>query len=291
VVKSSFLGGGGTTTTVGGELILSANLNAYATTRVSPTIYSTTNTGGAYPFLGAGNLVISPRISGASRDVIFATGATPTATLIVTGTNRVLIGTTTDDGANLLQVAPDTDVVGIIGRARIGYGGVTADRTHFTHIDKALNGLWVDQNAQVALSMGTSQNLLFRVESATFATLAGPTAAATSAACTFASTSTITGGVTDAYTTSLRFTPTYSAATALTVARHNYIDFNNPALSGVGPAALTDACIFRYDAAVGTHKALDAATTKTTPGGVDGWEKRNVNGTIMYSPLYLSKTA
>ncbi len=97
--------------------------------------------------------------------------------------------------------------------------------------------------------------------------------------------------MTDGYNGSLRLTATYDAATALTVTRHNYIDIPNVTLTGAGPAALTDGCVFRYDAAVGTHKALDAASTKTTPGGVDGWEKKNVNGTIMYSPLYLSKTA
>ncbi len=119
----------------------------------------------------------------------------------------------------------------------------------------------------------------------------GATAAATQPTFVGAGTSTIVGGVTDAYTTSHRFTPTYSAATALTVTRHNYLDLNNPVLSGAGPAALTNACVIRFDANAGTHKALDGATTKTTPGGVDAWMLVNVNGTLMYIPAYLSKTA
>ncbi len=104
-------------------------------------------------------------------------------------------------------------------------------------------------------------------------------------------TQTITAGVSDAYAGSVELTPTYSAATAQTVTRHNYLQLDNVTLAGVGPAALTDAAVFRFNAAAGTHKAVDAATTKTTPGGVDAWVKVNVNGTILYMPAYTSKTA
>lgn len=118
----------------------------------------------------------------------------------------------------------------------------------------------------------------------------GATAAGTQPTFLAAGTSTIVGGVTDAYTNAIRLTPTYSAATALTVTRHNYIDLNQPAVAGVGPAAVTDAAVFRFNAAAGTHKAVDAGTTKTTPGTVDAWIKVNVNGTIYYMPAYTSKT-
>lgn len=103
-------------------------------------------------------------------------------------------------------------------------------------------------------------------------------------------TRTITGAVTDAYTAGVSLTPTYTAATAQTVTRHNYLNLANPVLTGAGPAALTDATVFRFDAAAGTHKAVDAGTTKITPGGVDAWVKVNVNGTIYYMPAYTSKT-
>ncbi len=103
-------------------------------------------------------------------------------------------------------------------------------------------------------------------------------------------TRTITGAVTDAYTAGVSLTPTYTAATAQTVTRHNYINLANPVLSGAGPASLTDGAVFRFDAAAGTHKAVDAGTTKVTPGGVDAWVKVNINGTIYYMPAYTSKT-
>ena len=60
---------------------------------------------------------------------------------------------------------------------------------------------------------------------------------------------------------------------------------------GAGPAAVTDAAVFRFDAAAGTHKAVAAASTKTTPGGVDAWIKTNINGVLFYTPAYLSMTA
>jgi len=104
-------------------------------------------------------------------------------------------------------------------------------------------------------------------------------------------TDTITGGVTDGYCGSLRITPTYSAGTAQTVTRHNYIDVNSPTLSGAGPAAVTDACVFRFNAAAGTHKAVDGNTTKSTPGTVNAWLKCNVNGTVYFTPMYTSKTS
>lgn len=93
----------------------------------------------------------------------------------------------------------------------------------------------------------------------------------------------------DQYAASITLDPAYVISAGATVARHNYLDLQNPAATGVG--TLTDAAVFRFDAAAGTHKALDAATTKTTPTGVDAWIKVNLNGTLGYVPVYLSKTA
>lgn len=108
----------------------------------------------------------------------------------------------------------------------------------------------------------------------------------TAAAFIGAGTATITGAVTDGYQSGLSLTPAYSGA--FTVTRHNFITCDNPSLAST---TLTDACVFRFNAAAGTHKAVDAATTKTTPGGVDAWIKMNLNGTLIYVPGYLSKTS
>ncbi len=119
---------------------------------------------------------------------------------------------------------------------------------------------------------------------ATVATISGAVAAGTTPGLALVGTSTITGGVTDGYNGSLRLTATYDAATALTVTRHNYIDVPNVALTGAGPAALTDACLFRFDAALGTHKATTNAD-KTGNAKV-GTIKINENGTIRHIQLY-----
>lgn len=110
-------------------------------------------------------------------------------------------------------------------------------------------------------------------------------AAATSLAIRTNGSDTLTGNVTDAFTGAIAIHPTIAGA--FTATRMNYIDLNNPA----GAATVTNACALRFDAAAGTHKAVDAATTKTTPSGVDAWVKINLNGTLAYMPAYLSKTA
>ena len=106
---------------------------------------------------------------------------------------------------------------------------------------------------------------------------------------------TITGDVTDDYSSSLTIQPIYSANSAsnFTITRHNYFDINDVVASnsGAGSLTVTDGCIFRFDSSAGTHCAVDSGTTKATPSNVDGWIKYNINGTVYYSPVYTSKTA
>lgn len=98
---------------------------------------------------------------------------------------------------------------------------------------------------------------------------------------------TLAASPTDDYASALTLDPGYTGA--FTVTRHNYIDAQN--VSTAASAVVTNAALVRFDAAAGTHKAIDSGTTKTTPGGVDAWLKMNVNGTIMYMPMYTSRTA
>lgn len=97
-----------------------------------------------------------------------------------------------------------------------------------------------------------------------------------------------TGAVTDGYSAAITIDPDYNAASAQTVTRHNYIDLNQPSVTNV---TVTDACVFRFDAASNVHKALAAGTTKTTPGTVNSWMKININGTVYYLPAYTSTTS
>ncbi len=48
------------------------NATAFDTTDTHPVLYSTSNGGGVYPFLTAGNLVLQSRPSGASRDIVLS---------------------------------------------------------------------------------------------------------------------------------------------------------------------------------------------------------------------------
>lgn len=156
----------------------------------------------------------------------------------------------------------------------------------YTNVDDPADAGDVWSHRLIAVGGGSPTDVLFATSQGWLGIGATPAVAGH-----ITETTTITGGVTDGYTAGLRIQPTYTAATAQTVTRHNYLDAKNPTLSGAGPAALTDACLVHFDAAAGTHKAVDASSTKTTPGGVDAWVKVNINGTIHYMPAYLSKTA
>lgn len=102
------------------------------------------------------------------------------------------------------------------------------------------------------------------------------------------------GGTTDAdgIAATFRLEPIYtrsSGITTYTITRHNYLELLNiPASAGV---AVTDACLFRTDAAAGTHKMVDAGTTKVSIGVVSRWVKYNDNGTVIFIPGYTSKTS
>lgn len=102
------------------------------------------------------------------------------------------------------------------------------------------------------------------------------------------------GGVTDAdgIAATLRLEPIYTRASGLstyTITRHNYLELLNiPASAGM---AVTDGCLFRTDAAAGTHEMIDAGTTKVSIGVVTEWLKVNSNGTVHFIPMYSSKTS
>ena len=86
----------------------------------------------------------------------------------------------------------------------------------------------------------------------------------------------------------IRMNPVYTATGTITV-KHRYLHFTQPTISG-GTTTFTDAHTMYFDAAAGTHKAVDAGTTKTTPGTVNAWVKIDINGTTYYVPAYTSKT-
>ena len=104
---------------------------------------------------------------------------------------------------------------------------------------------------------------------------------------------TLTGNVTDGYSASLRVDPIYTVNDGgnYTVTRYNYLDLSNVLETETsGTITIIDGAAIAFDAAVGTHVAIDSGTTKSSPGTVDAWMKININGTIYYVPSYTSKT-
>lgn len=102
---------------------------------------------------------------------------------------------------------------------------------------------------------------------------------------------TLGGNQSDGYSAAITIDPEYNAPGPFTrtVTRHNYIDVQD--VTTTGTTAVTDACVMRFNAAAGTHKAVDSGTTKGA--GIvttDAWIKINVNGNVGYIPVYTSKT-
>ncbi len=104
----------------------------------------------------------------------------------------------------------------------------------------------------------------------------------------------------DGMAASIELDPLYAkhtgdgASTRWTITRHNYIQMNDvddSGATGFGLGGVTDACVIRFDAAAGTHKAVDGSSTKASPGNWDAAVKFNINGTIYYGPLYTSRTS
>lgn len=98
-------------------------------------------------------------------------------------------------------------------------------------------------------------------------------------------TETLTGNTSDDWAAALTLDPGYTGA--YTVTRHNYIAVQN--VSTAGGAAVTDAALLYFNAAIGTHKVLAAAFQTTDDNGdVTDWAggiKINVNGTLYKIPL------
>jgi hypothetical protein len=102
----------------------------------------------------------------------------------------------------------------------------------------------------------------------------------------------LTGDMNDGHAGGLVLVPLYTGdAPTRTLYRHNYLKLDSTNIVSMVNAILGNACVFEFDAAIGTHPATDAGSTKASPGTVSGWMKMNVNGTIYYSPLYTSKTS
>jgi hypothetical protein len=98
----------------------------------------------------------------------------------------------------------------------------------------------------------------------------------------------MTGNTTDGYVGAIELDPVYTSGSSYTITRHNYIKIDNV---GLGEnAAVTDACLFSFDANAGSHKAVDSGSAHPDIDTTDAWVKININGTIHYIPAYTDKS-
>jgi len=139
-----------------------------------------------------------------------------------------------------------------------------------------------DGSATCSILAVNASDLLLGTNNTTYWTLQG-SSAAVKGLLTHAPSLTLSAGPADL--TLHTISPVIAGA--FTVTRLDYIQLTQY----TGAATVTDAAVFSFNAAAGTHKATVGATTKVTVTAVTAWLKVNMNGTILYSPLYASTTA
>lgn len=218
-------------------------------------------------------ITLAGAAAGATGVQVGSSTSAATAVLTVQSTNASALAVGRQGATNpafSVDASAATSVTGVKVSAAASGSGVTIAAVSSAAAEKL-----------VLQTVGTSNKL----------TINDTLAAATAPLLQGQATDTIAGAVTDGYTGALELAPTVNAATALTMTRLNYVNCKTPALGGAGPAAVTDACLVRFDANAGTHKAVDSGTTKTSPGTVSAWVKVNLNGTVNYIPMYTSKTS
>lgn len=97
----------------------------------------------------------------------------------------------------------------------------------------------------------------------------------------------LSGGINDGFTAGIELYPRYDGGGgSYVVARHNYFYMRDVVLTN--SATVTNSCVFYFNAAIGTHKAIASGSTKANPGSVQAWMKININGTLYYMPCYSS---
>lgn len=228
------------------------NVAAAFSARTSPLIHAG-GSGGSYPFDSGGHLILQPRADVNNWDIVMATGATVAPRLAVKGSGEVwLVGDTP-----LRAIGTSTAFIYPIQFR------VTGDTFERFRIASGGSVQWGPGNVAF-------DTQLTRLSDASHLGLS------------LLPVRTLAAGATDS--TTFQIAPTVNGAFTLT--RLNYIECAQP----TGTSTITDAAAISFPAAAGTHKAVDAGTTKTTPGVVTAWVKVNINGVIHYMPAYASKT-
>ncbi len=249
----------GGTSYFGGQIDVGINQNAMPSQNAAA-IFGTTTSGAAYPFLTAGNLVLASRSTGANRDVVFVTGATPTVRGRVLGTGSLDWGydlivysdnTFATAKFTVTAASGNTDVQGTLGVTGTLTGGVA----NWSGLGTFNGGITLG-TAQVFQGGATAAGHAFGATSSTAWFLIAPTAytSGASASSIMRIGGTINAGVgLDAY--GLRVAPTIVEA----------VSGNHPLLAGT----LFSIPTVTGDAATATNTAnvfIAGAMTATVSG-------------------------
>ncbi len=107
-------------------------------------IYRSRDAGGSYPFNQTGHLVLQGRsTTGNARDIVFATGSTPTVKMALKHSGNLGIGTSTP--TELLEITSDNNPTLAIGSFNTNTGGKSTLKFQAGN-GTANNGFWMEYN-------------------------------------------------------------------------------------------------------------------------------------------------
>ena len=208
---------------------------------------------------------------------------TSTLTGLVTATNGVKLGNnilyasdgdaaiTTDTSSNV-TIAGDLTVTG-------GDIDLSGEASQITLIDNTTSALQIGATGALALiSINTNDDSEF----VNFQ----HTQASNLASLKITSFVPLTGNVASSYAGGIRFDPGFTGN--YTITNYSYLQFDSILLAS--SAAITNTSLFHFNAAAGSHGALDSGSAHPDIDTTDAWIKININGTIHYIPAYTDKS-
>ena len=208
---------------------------------------------------------------------------TSTLTGLVTATNGVKLGNnilyasdgdaaiTTDTSSNV-TIAGDLTVTG-------GDIDLSGEASQITLIDNTTSALQIGSTGALGLiSINTNDDSEF----VNFQ----HTQASNLASLKITSFVPLTGNVASSWAGGIRFDPGFTGN--YTITNYSYLQFDSILLAS--SAAITNTSLFHFNAAAGSHGALDSGSAHPDIDTTDAWIKININGTIHYIPAYTDKS-
>ena len=271
-------------TTIGDNLTINGNLDIVSDSSAELN-FSGESVANIY---SDGNMFIK---AAASKQINIGTNNQTDSVIIDSSENVTLQGTLqvggnvikASDGGNTITM-DTSDNVTIAGDLTVTGGDIdlSGETAQITLIDNSPIALQIGSDGQLdLLKFTTTDNLAFLTINGDRGNDGIPYTSLD-----LDSTGILSGNHDDGYAASISIDPSYMGG--YTITRHNYIKLENAFLSS--GAAITDACVFSFDANKGTHKAIDSGSAHPDIDTTDAWMKININGTVHYIPCYTDKS-